>query len=214
MIWTRDERARMPRLCTTSPHLGVRRGRNKDHGRIRIHIASHNVRTLSTDSLLDIYLQQMEKIKADIVGVCETRRARAVSAKWLSGEEILLGEGADNVSRTGGVGFIVKAKMAPYVISCDIQSPRVAILKTKLQKLGGSNAQNRGGDFNAVVGSRLDGMEHLLGRYGVGVRNERGSRLIEFAEQHKFSIMNTFFEKKSQASLDLEEPGHENFKTD
>ncbi|XGW11656.1 hypothetical protein V3C99_012831, partial [Haemonchus contortus] len=222
----------MPRLCTTSPHLGVRQGRNKDHGRIRIHIASHNVRTLSTDSLLDIYLQQIEKIKADIVGVCETRRARAVSAKWSSGEEILLGEGADNVSRTGGVGFIVKAKMAPYVISCDIQSPRVAVLKIKLQKLGDrtlkivqvyaptASAEDDElerfyeeieralkvkstytivqGDFNAVVGSRLDGTEHLLGRYGVGVRNERGNRLVEFAEQHKFSIMNTFFEKKAK----------------
>ncbi|XGW33916.1 hypothetical protein V3C99_017989 [Haemonchus contortus] len=70
------------------------------------------------------------------------------------------------------------------------------------------------GDFNAVVGSRLDDTEHPVGRFGAGVRNERGNRLIEFAEQHKFSIMNTFFEEKSQAFLDMEEPGHENFKTD
>ncbi|XGW33224.1 hypothetical protein V3C99_017583, partial [Haemonchus contortus] len=49
---------------------------------------------------------------ADIVGVCETRRARAVPAKWTSGEEILLGGGADSVSRTGGVGFTIKANMA------------------------------------------------------------------------------------------------------
>ncbi|KAK6031734.1 hypothetical protein OSTOST_02105 [Ostertagia ostertagi] len=54
------------------------------------------------------------------------------------------------------------------------------------------------GDFNAVVGSRLDETEHLIGRYGAGVRNDRGNRLIEFAEQHRFSIMNTFFEKKTK----------------
>ncbi|XGW33949.1 hypothetical protein V3C99_018019 [Haemonchus contortus] len=117
MIWTRDGRARMLRLCTASPHLGIRQERNRGHGRIRIHIASHNVRSLSTKSSLDIYLQQLDNIKADIVGVCETRRARAVSAKWSRGEEILVGKGADNVSRTGGVGF-VKARMAPYVITC------------------------------------------------------------------------------------------------
>ncbi|KAK6030929.1 hypothetical protein OSTOST_02927 [Ostertagia ostertagi] len=54
------------------------------------------------------------------------------------------------------------------------------------------------GDFNAVVGSRLDDTEYLIGRYGAGVRNDRGNRLIEFAEQHQFSIMNTFFEKKAK----------------
>uniref|UniRef100_A0A7I4XW49 1-acyl-sn-glycerol-3-phosphate acyltransferase n=1 Tax=Haemonchus contortus TaxID=6289 RepID=A0A7I4XW49_HAECO len=75
-------------------------------------------------------------MRADIVGVCETRRARAVSAKWRSGEVILLGDGGDNVFRIGRVGFIMKANMAPYVISCDIQSPRVAVPKIKLQKLG------------------------------------------------------------------------------
>ncbi|KAK6022081.1 endonuclease/exonuclease/phosphatase family protein [Ostertagia ostertagi] len=197
-----------------------------------MHIASHNVRTLSTDSLLDVYLQQLEKIKADIIGVCETRRARAVSARWTSGEEILLGEGANNVPRTGGVGFIIKAKMVPYIISCDIISPRVAVLKVKLQKLGNrtlkmvqvyaptvsaeddeierfyeeietalklkSTYTIVQGDFNAVVGSRLDDTEYLIGRYGAGVRNDRGNRLIEFAEQHQFSIMNTFFEKKAK----------------
>ncbi|KAK6032255.1 endonuclease/exonuclease/phosphatase family protein [Ostertagia ostertagi] len=232
MIWTRDGRAKDPRLCTTSPHLGVRQGRKKDYGRIKMHIASHNVRTLSTDSLLDVYLQQLEKIKADIIGVCETRRARAVSARWTSGEEILLGEGANNVPRTGGVGFIIKAKMVPYIISCDIISPRVAVLKVKLQKLGNrtlkmvqvyaptisaeddeierfyeeiemalklkSTYTIVQGDFNAVVGSRLDETEYLIGRYGAGVRNDRGNRLIEFAEQHRFSIMNTFFEKKTK----------------
>ncbi|KAK6030034.1 endonuclease/exonuclease/phosphatase family protein [Ostertagia ostertagi] len=202
MIWTRDGRAKDPRLCTTSPHLGVRQGRKKDYGRIKMHIASHNVRTLSTDSLLDVYLQQLEKIKADIIGVCETRRARAVSARWTSGEEILLGEGANNVPRTGGVGFIIKAKMVPYIISCDIISPRVAVLKVKLQKLGNrtlkmvqvyaptitaeddeierfyeeietalklkSTYTIVQGDFNAVVGSRLDDTEYLIGRYGAG----------------------------------------------
>ncbi|KAK6016030.1 endonuclease/exonuclease/phosphatase family protein, partial [Ostertagia ostertagi] len=201
MIWTRDGRAKDPRLCTTSPHLGVRQGRKKDYGRIKMHIASHNVRTLSTDSLLDVYLQQLEKIKADIIGVCETRRARAVSARWTSGEEILLGEGANNVPRTGGVGFIIKAKMVPYIISCDIISPRQTT-----QKLGNrtlkmvqvyaptitaeddeierfyeeietalklkSTYTIVQGDFNAVVGSRLDDTEYLIGRTTSILNNE------------------------------------------
>ncbi|KAK6031733.1 hypothetical protein OSTOST_02104, partial [Ostertagia ostertagi] len=35
-----------------------------------------------------------KRSKPTLIGVCETRRARAVSARWTSGEEILLGEGA------------------------------------------------------------------------------------------------------------------------
>ncbi|KAK6033344.1 hypothetical protein OSTOST_00443 [Ostertagia ostertagi] len=41
MISTRDGRAKDPRLCTTSLHLGVRQGRKKNYGRIKMHIASH-----------------------------------------------------------------------------------------------------------------------------------------------------------------------------
>ncbi|KAK6033307.1 hypothetical protein OSTOST_00480 [Ostertagia ostertagi] len=149
-----------------------------------------------------------------------------------SGEEFCWEKGANNVPRTGGVGFIIKAKMVPYIISCDIISPRVAVLKVKLQKLGNrtlkmvqvyaptitaeddeierfyeeietalklkSTCTIVQGDFNTVVGSRLDDTEYLIGRYGAGVRNDRGNRLIEFAEQHQFSIMNTFFEKKAK----------------
>ncbi|KAK6032605.1 hypothetical protein OSTOST_01209 [Ostertagia ostertagi] len=66
--------------------------------------------------------------------------------------------------------------MVPYIIPCDIISPRVAVLKVKLQKLG-----NR-----------------TLKMVRCGSKNDRGNRLIEFAEQHQFSITNIFFEKKAK----------------
>ena len=51
------------------------------------------------------------------------------------------------------------------------------------------------GDFNAKVGKRVE-QETSIGNHGIGTRNERGQRLIEFAEARSLSIMNTFFEKR------------------
>lgn len=54
------------------------------------------------------------------------------------------------------------------------------------------------GDFNATIGLRRDGESHVLGKYGVGHRNERGDRLIEFATSRNLHIANTKFQKKSK----------------
>ena len=50
------------------------------------------------------------------------------------------------------------------------------------------------GDFNSKVGPGEIG-ESCKGSYGIGTRNRRVHMLVEFAERHKFKIMNTFFKK-------------------
>ncbi|XP_072043082.1 craniofacial development protein 2-like [Amphiura filiformis] len=52
------------------------------------------------------------------------------------------------------------------------------------------------GDLNAKVGKKTNSNETMLGKYGVGERNERGDRLLEFTESKNLKIMNTFFKKK------------------
>src|SRR5678815_2678839 len=47
------------------------------------------------------------------------------------------------------------------------------------------------GDFNASVGEGSD--EKVVGKYGLGKRNERGQRLIEFRKKNKLVITNTWF---------------------
>ena len=48
------------------------------------------------------------------------------------------------------------------------------------------------GDFNAQVGYG----EHLdiTGQFGLGSRNERGSRLLQFCEENNMMIANTYFQ--------------------
>ena len=49
------------------------------------------------------------------------------------------------------------------------------------------------GDMNAKVGKEKYGS--VVGRYGLGERNERGTPLINFCEENKLVIMNTFFKQ-------------------
>ncbi|XP_072021774.1 craniofacial development protein 2-like [Amphiura filiformis] len=65
------------------------------------------------------------------------------------------------------------------------------------------------GDFNTKVGKKTNSNETMLGKYGVGERNERGDRLLEFTESKNLKIMNTFFKKKEsghgEAQMDCTE---------
>ena len=53
------------------------------------------------------------------------------------------------------------------------------------------------GDYNAKVGKCRD--NKTVGPHGLGTRNERGNRLIEFATKHKVFITNTWFEQERSA---------------
>ncbi|XP_055381862.1 uncharacterized protein LOC129612340 [Condylostylus longicornis] len=50
------------------------------------------------------------------------------------------------------------------------------------------------GDFNAKVGKTYDEqLKDVVGAYGIGDRNERGERLLQFSIDNNFSVMNTMF---------------------
>ena len=51
------------------------------------------------------------------------------------------------------------------------------------------------GDFNSKVEQKLQIEEIQTGPYGLGTRNSRGSRLIQFVQENRLYIMNTFFKK-------------------
>lgn len=60
--------------------------------------------------------------------------------------------------------------------------------------LGDTHNQNMNivmGDFNAKIGEGRVG--DTIGPYGLGVRNQRGNRLLLFAESSQLVVINTFF---------------------
>ena len=61
------------------------------------------------------------------------------------------------------------------------------------------------GDFNAKVGYG----EHLdiTRRFGLGSRNERGSRLLQFCEENNMMIANTYFQHPKRRLYTWRSPG-------
>ena len=49
------------------------------------------------------------------------------------------------------------------------------------------------GDLNAKVGKERT--TDITGQYGLGTQNKRGERLIEFFQQSKLIIMNTYYKQ-------------------
>lgn len=62
------------------------------------------------------------------------------------------------------------------------------------------------GDFNAKLGKQETGEEHILGKFGIGQRNRRGDRLIEFALEQNLIVANTFFKKDKKRYWTWESP--------
>ena len=47
------------------------------------------------------------------------------------------------------------------------------------------------GDFNAKVGDRVDA--RIVGKFGLGARNDAGDRLVQFCQENRSRIANTWF---------------------
>ena len=62
------------------------------------------------------------------------------------------------------------------------------------------------GDLNAKIGRCDTGEEDTVGPFGIGVRNERGARLVNFATSHGLKILNSFFKKRPNRKWTWESP--------
>ena len=59
------------------------------------------------------------------------------------------------------------------------------------------------GDFNAKVGSVK--VEDTIGPYGIGSRNDRGDRLVEWCLEHDLAVglMNTWFQHHKPMDMEI-----------
>ncbi|CAG5117437.1 unnamed protein product [Candidula unifasciata] len=71
-----------------------------------------------------------------------------------------------------------------------------AILQDTLNKIDQNDIIIIMGDFNAKVGTGRDENErHVLGKFGLGNRNETGEKLIEFCIENELTIANTLYKQ-------------------
>ena len=55
-----------------------------------------------------------------------------------------------------------------------------------------------GADLNGHVGEGTIGDEEIMGRYGAGTRNKKGSMVVDFGKKMDLAIVNTYFKKKDE----------------
>ena len=66
------------------------------------------------------------------------------------------------------------------------------------------------GDFNTTIGTKTKEEDFKsMGAFGIGERNERGDRLIDFAEEHNLIIANILFQKPKNRYWTWESPDGE-----
>ena len=70
-------------------------------------------------------------------------------------------------------------------------------LGSVIMKIPRSETEWLGADLNGHVKEGNHGAAEVMGRYGVGVRNSEGDRIVDFATVNQLAIANTFFKKRT-----------------
>ena len=184
-------------------------------------IGTWNVRTLYQAGKLDNAIYEMNKMKLDILGIAETRwtdngkiRRDTHTIIYSGGQEHKHGVGImmKNGIAKAMIGYwaisnrviMMKLQGKPFNISLiQVYAPTQDYSDEDIEKFYEEIQQaikytNSNdvllviGDFNAKVG--MEAMEDVVGKFGIGSRNERGVRLVEFCQINNLTISNTWFQ--------------------
>lgn len=202
--------------------------------RKELRFGTWNVRSLFAKGKLQNLIEEAEALKMDLFGICETRwdgvgdtRIDGWRFMWSGGDVHAHGVGIlmrDSVSRSVK-GFwpvskrvmMVKLSAKPIDI-CVLQvyAPTTDHSDEEVEEFYGDVARalkqvKSGevvfvmGDLNAKVGSSsIDG---IVGQFGLGYKNDRGARLVEFCEEHDMVITNTHFKQPARRLYTWKSPG-------
>ena len=197
-------------------------------------LGTWNVRTLYQAGKLDNLIQEMESMRLDILGIAETHwveEGKIIKENhtmiYSGGEMHRKGVGIlmkNNIARSM-LGFwaiserviMLKLQAKPFNINIiQVYAPTLDCEDEEIEKLyqeinNGIKQTKSGellcvmGDFNAKVGKEK--YEKIAGSHGLGNRNERGDRLIEFCQQNNLCVVNTWFQQPTRRLYTWKSPG-------
>ena len=187
-------------------------------------VGTWNVRSMQSGKM-DIIQKEMGRMDIAILGLCETRWKGKGHFRWNGFKIVMSGQeergrngvaimcdrksadaimGYNTVSdrvlsvrfRGGRINTTIIQVYAPTAMAAEEEQEAFY-----LDLQGTIDTTPRGdilvimGDFNAKVGEDRNGWEEVVGKYGLGVRNEAGERMLEFCDSNELRIMNTWFEQ-------------------
>ena len=98
-----------------------------------------------------------------------------------------------------------------YAPTCDHDNGTEELLYEELEKAMDKKACSHHivmGDYNAIIGVRnINDNMKCTGPFGTGNRNERGERLLDFAEENNLVVTNSLFFKAANRYWTWEAPG-------
>ena len=207
-----------------------------------INIATYNTRTLNNPADLDRLLEEVENLKWEVIGLCETKKSGEGLTELPDGTWLYESGKTEEMPQAKGMAFLVNRKFTDYIEKFETHTDRIISCKIKLEKESIHLVQVYApttsyeeeeiekfyedlekaihtspsyytiimGDFNAKIGIK-DEKEEIrgMGPHGIGTRNERGERLINFTEGNRFYITNTLFKKAKKRYWTWESPNGE-----
>lgn len=199
-----------------------------------LNIATWNVRTMQRLGKIENVLREMKMNQINILGLCETRWKnngdymengyRIIHSggnRKQNGVAILLDKHqASKVVKISQISdrlLLVKINSHPvdiviiqvYMPTSQHRDEEIDDMYEEIEELmkqeKGSDYMVVMGDWNAVVGEGRSGRE--VGPYGLGTRNSRGDKLVEFCERQSMMTANTWFQLDKRRRYTWKQPG-------
>ena len=121
-------------------------------------------------------VKQMSRVNVDILGISELKWTGM--GEFNSGDHYIYYCGQESLRRNG-VAIMVNKRVQDAVLGCNLKKKKDVLFII--------------GDWNAKVESQET--PGVTGKFGLGVQNEAGQRLIEFCQENALVIANTLFQQ-------------------
>ncbi|XP_026467839.1 craniofacial development protein 2-like [Ctenocephalides felis] len=198
-------------------------------------LATWNVRTMMRAGKLENLKRKMNKCKVGVVGLSEVRWQGQGETK--SNGFTMYHSGGDKSERGGAVMVRNKSVRSVLNVNClsdrlmsvkmKAEPVDVMVVQVYMPTSSHDEAQveqiyeqidemlyqeGKGkvnvvimGDFNAIVGKGSE--KKIVGKYGLGRRNDRGNMLIDFCRRNNLMITNTRFKNRKTKLYTWKSPG-------
>ena len=198
-------------------------------------IGHWNVQTMYQPGKLDNIRQEMDRIKFNILGIAETRWTG--TGKIETGNKVMIYSGGKKIHERGvaiifdqntgkslkgwwGVSdrvIVAKLEGKPFDIGIiQVYAPTSTHSDEEVEEFyedidkamklfKSQDIKIVMGDFNAKVGNER--IDDIVGSWGLGSRNERGDRLIDWCRQNEFIVSNTWFKNHPRRIYTWISPG-------
>ena len=192
-----------------------------------------HIRELGVSLLYNPQVHYESRLKLDVLGLSEVRWKN--SGKCTTDEHVMIYPGhkhgvavplSKQVAKSM-IGFhalsdrilIVKiARKSFNLVIVQVYAPTSTGPEDKIEKFyddldaaykmcGSQEMKIVMGDLNAKVGTEQDPLREVVGRYGLGSRNERGDMWVDWCMTHDQVIMNTWFQHHKRHLYTWKSPG-------